>query len=165
MSSLVVLAFETLDGAEEMREKMYDFQRRELIRLEDAAVVVRKKNGQVKVKQAHSLVGAGALGGAFWGLLIGIIFWMPWLGMAIGSVTGALSGKLTDVGIDDSFIKEVGEMVEPGQSALFMLTRDGNLERIRQELSDVEFEIIETNLTPEDETRLREAFAAEEVAG
>ena len=165
MSSLVVLAFKTKDGAEEMREKMYDFQQRELITLEDAAVVVRKENGQVKVKQAHSLVGAGALGGAFWGLLIGVIFWMPWLGLAIGSVTGALSGKLTDIGIDDSFIKNVGNTVEPGQSALFLLTRDANIERIREELSGVEFEIIETNLSPEDETRLREAFAAEEVAG
>ncbi|MDS0295262.1 DUF1269 domain-containing protein [Halogeometricum luteum] len=165
MSSLVVLAFETKDGAEEMRERMYDFQRRELVTLDDAAVVVRKENGHVKVKQAHSLVGAGALGGAFWGLLIGVIFWMPWLGIAIGSVTGALGGKFTDVGIDDDFIEEVGETVEPGQSALFLLARDANVERIREELSDVEFEIIETNLSPEEETRLREAFAAEEVAG
>src|SRR6056297_2598766 len=100
MSSLVVLAFEDMDGAEEMREQMYDFQKRELITLEDAAVAVRKENGQVKVKQAHSLVGAGALGGAFWGLLIGLIFWMPWLGFAIGTATGALSGKMADIGID-----------------------------------------------------------------
>ena len=165
MSSLVVLAFDDADGAEQMREKMFDFQKRELITLEDAAVVVRKENGQVKVKQAHSLVGSGALGGAFWGLLIGVIFWMPWLGMAIGSVTGALSGKLADIGIDDDFIKEVGDRVEPGTSALFLLTRDANLDRIRDELKGVEFEIIETNLSPDDETRLREAFAAEEVAG
>ncbi|WP_435346012.1 DUF1269 domain-containing protein [Haloarchaeobius sp. HRN-SO-5] len=154
-----------MDGAEKMREKMYDLQRRELITLEDAAVAVRKENGQVKVKQAHSLVGAGALGGAFWGLLIGIIFWMPWLGMAIGSVTGALSGKFSDIGIDDSFIKEVGEQIDPGESGLFLLARDAQMDRIKDELSDFQFEIIETNLSPEQETRLRETFAAEEVAG
>ncbi len=165
MSSLVVLAFDSMDGAEKMREKMYDLQRRELITLEDAAVAVRKENGQVKVKQAHSLVGAGALGGAFWGLLIGIIFWMPWLGMAIGSVTGALSGKFSDIGIDDSFIKEVGEQIDPGESGLFLLARDAQMDRIKDELSDFQFEIIETNLSPEQETRLRETFAAEEVAG
>ena len=165
MSSLVVLAFDSMDGAEEMREKMYDLQKRELITLEDAAVVVRKENGQTKVKQAHSLVGAGALGGAFWGMLIGVIFLMPWLGMAIGSVTGALSGKLTDVGIDDSFIEEVADGIEPGESGLFLLARDAQMERIQEELSDYEFEIISTNLSPDDETRLREAFAAEEVAG
>jgi len=165
MSSLVVLAFDDEDGAEDMRERMYDFQKRELITLEDAAVVVRKENGKTQVKQAHSLVGAGALGGGFWGLLIGLIFWMPWLGMAIGSVTGALSGKLSDIGIDDEFIHDVGEKVEPGTSALFLLSRDANLDRIEQEIDDVHFEIIETNLSPDDETRLREAFAAEEVAG
>ena len=119
----------------------------------------------MKVKQAHSLVGAGALGGSFWGLLIGLIFWMPWLGMAIGAATGALSGKLTDIGIDDSFIEEIADTVEPGHSALFLLARDANTERIEEELQDVDFEIIQTNLSPEDEDRLRETFAAEEVAG
>nr|WP_231751357.1 DUF1269 domain-containing protein [Halogeometricum sp. CBA1124] len=165
MSSLVVLAFDTMDGAENMREKMYQLQRRELITIDDAAIAVRKENGQVKVKQAYSLVGAGALGGSFWGLLIGVIFWMPWLGMAVGAVTGALGGKFTDIGIDDSFIKEVANTVEPGDSALFLLARDAQMERIEQELSDYEFEILETNLSPEDEDRLREAFAAEEISG
>jgi uncharacterized membrane protein len=128
-------------------------------------VVVRKPDGRAKVKQAHSLVGAGALGGAFWGLLIGAIFWMPWLGMAIGTLSGALSGKLADVGIDDEFIKEVGETVEPGSSALFLLARDAVMERLVEELSEFEFSIIETNLSPEQETQLREAFAAEEISG
>ncbi|UWM55363.1 DUF1269 domain-containing protein [Salinirubellus salinus] len=165
MSSLVVLAFDDMDGAESMRERMYDFQRRELITLEDAAVVVRKPNGHTKVKQAHSLVGSGALGGAFWGTLIGLLFMAPWLGLVTGAAAGALAGKLGDIGIDDSFIEQVSETVQPGESALFLLSRDAQLERIREELSDVEFEIIETNLSPDDETQLRETFAAEEVAG
>ncbi|AGN00065.1 hypothetical protein L593_00550 [Salinarchaeum sp. Harcht-Bsk1] len=165
MSSLVVLAFEDMDGAEGMRERMYDFQKRELITLEDAAVVVRKENGHAKVKQAHSLVGSGALGGAFWGMLIGLLFLAPWLGLIAGAAGGALGGKLGDVGIDDSFIKEVSETVEPGQSALFLLVRDAQLERIEQETEDMNFTIIDTNLSPEDETQLRETFAAEEVAG
>jgi len=165
MSSLVALAFEDRDGAEQMREKMYDLQRRQLITLEDAAVVVLKKNGHPKVKHAHSLVGAGALGGAFWGLLIGVLFFAPWLGLIAGTAGGALSGKLADYGIDDAFIKEVSETIEPGQSALFLLTRDANIERIREELGEVEFTIIETNLTPDEETSLRETFGAEEIAG
>ncbi|MFC7132747.1 MULTISPECIES: DUF1269 domain-containing protein [Salinibaculum] len=154
-----------MDGAEKMREKMYDFQRRELITLEDAAVVVRNEKGKAKVKQAHSLVGAGALGGAFWGMLIGLLFFAPWLGLIAGAAAGAVSGKLGDIGIDDSFIKNVSEAIEPGNSALFLLTRDAKLDRIVEETSDMSFEIIETNLSPDEETRLREAFAAEEVAG
>jgi uncharacterized membrane protein len=165
MRSLVVLAFDDMDGAERMRDRMYDFQKRELITLEDAAVVVRNQKGHAKVKQAHSLVGAGALGGAFWGMLIGLLFLAPWLGLLAGAAGGAIAGKLGDIGIDDSFIKEVSEAIQPGESALFLLARDAQLERIQEDLEDVEFEIIETNLSPEDETRLREAFAAEEIAG
>ena len=165
MSSLVVLAFEDMDGAEAMREKLFHLQRRELITLDDAAVVVRKENGRAKVKQAHSLVGAGALGGAFWGMLIGLLFFAPWLGLLAGAAGGAISGKLGDIGIDDSFIKEVSETVEPGQSALFLLVREVQMDRLKEELTGVEFEIIETNLSPDDETRLRETFAAEEISG
>ncbi|WP_410321278.1 DUF1269 domain-containing protein [Natronomonas sp.] len=156
-----------MDGAEAMRDRMYDFQKRELITLEDAAVVVRDKKGRAKVKQAHSLVGAGALGGAFWGMLIGLLFFAPWLGLLAGAAGGALAGKFGDIGIDDDFIKEVQDAIEPGNSALFLLSRGGNLDRIENELSDFEyeFEIIETNLSPEDETNLRETFAAEEVSG
>jgi len=165
MSSLVVLAFEDMDGAEEMREKLFHLQKRELILLDDAAVVVRKENGRTKVKQAHSLVGAGALGGAFWGMLIGLLFFAPWLGLIAGAAGGAVSGKLGDIGIDDSFIEEVSASVEPGESALFLLVREAQMERIKQETTDIPFEIIETNLSPDDETQLRETFAAEEVAG
>jgi len=165
MSSLVVLAFENMTGAEDMRERMYDLQKRELITLEDAAVVVRKESGKTKVKQAHSLVGAGALGGAFWGMLIGLLFFAPWLGIIAGAAGGALAGKLGDVGVDDDFIKQVSDTIEPGHSALFLLARDAQMERIEQELSGESFEIIQTNLSPEDETQLRDTFAAEEVAG
>jgi len=167
MSSLVVLRFGDMDGAEAMRDRMYDLQKRELIKIEDAAVVVRNEKGRAKVKQAHSLVGAGALGGAFWGMLIGLLFFAPWLGLLAGAASGALSGKLGDIGIDDDFIKDVRDAIEPGNSALFLLAREGNIERINEELSDFEydFQIMDTNLSPEEDERLRETFAAEEVAG
>nr|WP_049911080.1 DUF1269 domain-containing protein [Halorubrum coriense] len=167
MSSLVVLRFGDMDGAEAMRDRMYGLQKRELVKIEDAAVVVRNEKGRAKVKQAHSLVGAGALGGAFWGMLIGLLFFAPWLGLLAGAAGGALSGKLGDIGVDDDFIDEVRDAIEPGNSALFLLAREGNTDRIKEELSDFEydFEIIDTNLDPEDERNLRETFAAEEVAG
>jgi uncharacterized membrane protein len=92
MSDLYVLAFKTETGAQEAAETIKDLQKQELITLEDAAIVVRREDGKVKVKQAQSLVGAGALGGAFWGMLIGLIFWMPWLGLAIGALSGAVAG-------------------------------------------------------------------------
>jgi uncharacterized membrane protein len=156
-----------MDGAEAMRDRMYELQKRELITIADAAVVKRNKKGKAKIKQAHSLVGAGALGGAFWGMLIGLLFFAPWLGLLAGAAGGALSGKLGDIGIDDDFIKQVRDSIGKENSALFLLTRGGNLDRVKEELSDFEyeFEIMETNLSPEDDRRLRDTFAAEEVAG
>lgn len=164
MKSLVVLAFDSETGASEARDKLFELQKQEMITLEDAAVVVRKPDGKPKVKQAHSLVGAGALGGAFWGMLIGLIFLAPWLGMAVGALSGALGGKYSDIGIDDEFIKEVGETIDPGESALFLLVTQVQTERVIEELSAYDPTVLQTNLSTEDEDKLREAFAAEEVS-
>jgi len=146
-----------------MREEMGRLQKQELIKLDDAAVVVRRANGKVKVKQATSLVGAGAMGGAFWGMLIGLLFFAPWLGLALGAGAGALSGKFADVGIDDEFIKKVGNSIQPGQSALFVLVREATTEKVLDALKPFGGEVIYTNLSTEDEARLKDAFGAEEA--
>jgi uncharacterized membrane protein len=163
VSELVVLAFDGKDRALEARDELFELQKQQLITLRDAAVVVRKENGKVDVKQAQSLVGAGAVGGAFWGMLIGVLFWMPWLGLAIGTISGALSGKLADYGIDDTFIEEVGGTIDPGDSALFLLVEDVVADRIIEEMTQFDPEVVRTNLSQEDEQQLRDAFAAEDV--
>jgi uncharacterized membrane protein len=160
MSELVVFAFPTETGAREMGETVKSLQKQELIKLADAAYVDRRQDGKVKVKQAQSLVGAGALGGAFWGMLIGLLFFMPWLGLAIGAVTGAIAGKFSDIGIDDDFIKEVGSSIEPGQSALFLLIADWTEDKALAELSKFDAKVLRTSLTEEDEEKLRAAFSA-----
>jgi uncharacterized membrane protein len=136
MSELIVFAFPTETGASEMDETIHQLKKEELMFLKDAAVVIRKPDGKIKVKQATNLVGVGALGGAFWGMLIGLFFWMPWLGLALGAVVGAISGKLSDYGINDDFINEVGATIQPGGSALFLLiskwTEDKALERLKK---------------------------------
>ncbi|MCK4898587.1 MAG: DUF1269 domain-containing protein [Anaerolineales bacterium] len=162
MSNLIVFTFKNETGAEEMRDALVKMQKEKLITLEDAAVVIRKQDGKVKVKQAVSLVGAGALGGSFWGLLIGLLFWAPWLGLAIGAATGALAGKMTDTGVDDKFIKEVGEAIEPGNSALFLLVIEATTDKVLDGLKDFDAEVYQTSLSKEDEAKLRETFAHSE---
>ena len=145
-----------------MDETIHQLKKEELMTLKDAAVVIRKPDGKIKVMQATRLVGEGALGGAFWGMLIGLFFWMPWLGLAIGAVAGAIAGAMTDYGINDDFIKEVGATIKPGGSAMFLLiskwTEDKALERLKKFNST----IVRTSLTKEEEEKLKAAFGAGE---
>ena len=163
MSDLIVLAFDNEGGALEMRDKLLGLQKQKLIELEDAAVVIRGQDGKAKVKQATSLVGEGALGGAFWGMLIGLIFFMPWLGLAIGAMSGALGGAMSDIGVDDKFIKEVSDTIEPGHSALFLLVREVQGEKVMDEVRDFGATVLQTSLSKEDDEKLREAFGAHDI--
>ena len=158
MSELVVVAFDNETGAAEMRDALVELQKQGLVTLDDAAVVVRRADGKVKVKQAVNLVGSGALGGAFWGMLIGLLFWMPWLGMAVGALSGALGGALGDYGVDDGFVKEVAATIRPGHSALFLLIREATPDRLVDALKQFNGKIMQTSLSKDDEARLKEAF-------
>jgi uncharacterized membrane protein len=163
LATLSVLKFEDPNGADRVLIALEGMQERQLITLEDAAVVSWPQgNKKPTTRQLHSTAGAGAGWGAFWGFLFGLIFFVPLLGMAIGAGTGALSGSLADVGIDDDFIRQVREKVTPGTSALFALTSGATApDRVIDELKQYDFEIISTNLPEEQENKLREAFAQE----
>jgi uncharacterized membrane protein len=159
MSQLIVLTFPTETGAQQALSTVGSLQKQNLIALDDAATVTRGQDGKPKVKQATSLVGAGTLGGAFWGMLIGLLFFMPWLGLAVGAVTGALAAKFSDIGIDDNFIKEVGQKIQPGMSALFMLVRSATADKVIDALRPLNPEVAQTSLSTEQEQKLREAFS------
>lgn len=160
MSDMVVLAFDTPDGAERMLSEVDRMQKQMILTLDDAAIVNRKPDGKAKVTQARNLVGAGAFGGAFWGMLIGLLFFMPWLGLAVGAISGALSAKFSDIGIDDRFIKEVGEAIKPGTSALFLMVRQATPDKVIEELRGYSgVTVLRTSLSNEAEEKLREAFA------
>jgi uncharacterized membrane protein len=162
MSELVVLAFDSQEGALQARDKLLEIRKRRMLQLADAAVVVRQQDGKVKVKQLTSLVGGGTLGGAFWGLLIGLLFAVPWMGLVVGAAAGAAISGLTDDGVDDKFIKEVAETIQPGHSALFLLIHMTDLKTWLDELKEFNPTILQTSLSEEDEAKLREAFGAEE---
>jgi uncharacterized membrane protein len=163
MATLSVLKFNDLNGADRVLLALQGLQERQMITLEDAAVLswpLGKK--QPTTRQLYSTAGAGAGWGAFWGFLFGLIFFVPFLGAAIGAGMGALSGSMADVGIDDDFIRQVREKVTPGTSALFALTSGATApDRVIDELRQYNFEIISTNLPEEQEKQLREAFAQE----
>ena len=160
MAALTAWKFDTVDGAGEALKKLEDLSKQQLLTIEDAAVVyweVGKK--KPKTHQAHSMTGVGALGGAFWGMLFGLIFFMPFFGLAVGAAVVALAGHFTDYGIDDKFIKQVQSEVTPGTSALFLLTSDVTVDRVANAFEGTEMTLIRSNLTKEQEDKLREDFA------
>ena len=160
MAALTVWKFDTVDGAGQALKKLEDLSKQQLVTIEDAAIVYWE-TGKKKPKnyQAQNLTGAGALGGAFWGMLIGLLFFMPFLGLAIGAATGALAGHFADYGIDDNFIKEVRSEVTEGTSALFLLTSDATVDKVEAAFEGTQMELIRSNLTNEQEAKLRADFA------
>jgi uncharacterized membrane protein len=163
MATLTAWKFSTPQGADIALEKLQKLQSEQLINVQDAAVVSweagRKKP---KTRELHDTKKAGALGGGFWGLLFGLIFFVPILGLAIGAATGALFGSMADVGISNAFIDNVRQKVTPGSSALFLLSSDAVVDRVKSEFSGTEAELISTNLSADQEAKLREAFADED---
>lgn len=160
MSTLVVVAYPNEFQAEEVRLRLLKMQKEYLVDLEDAVIAIRKPDGKIKLLQLYNLTGAGAISGGFWGLLIGLLFMNPLLGAAVGAGAGAVSGALADVGIDDEFMKKLSQNLKPGGSMLFILFRSITLDKALQELAGTGGTIIQTSLSHEDETRLRNAMDA-----
>jgi uncharacterized membrane protein len=159
MSTLVVIDYESEVRAEEVRLALLKMQREYLVDLADAVVVVRDEKGKVKLRQMYNLTAAGALSGGFWGALIGLLFLNPLFGFAIGAAAGAISGALRDVGIDDNFMRELGQTLKPGTAALFVLIRQMTPDKVVEEIKMFGGTLIKTNLCNENEAKLREALA------
>jgi uncharacterized membrane protein len=159
VATLTVWKFDTADGAQGALSTLERLQKEELIQLIDGAIVTwpegRKKP---RTRQLHNMAGIGALGGSFWGLLFGLIFFVPLLGLAVGAAVGALTGSMNDVGIHDDFINNVRDKVTPGTSALFAMTTNAVTDRVIEQFRGTHAELIATNLSAEQERRLREAF-------
>ncbi len=160
MSTLSVWRFDTPDGAEKAVTTLDGLAQQQLVTVHDAATVSWPEGAKKpRTRQLNDLAGAGALGGAFWGMLFGLLFLVPLLGAAIGAAAGALTGKLSDVGIDDDLIKRTRDEATPGTSALFVLTSDAVVDRVRDAFAGQRAELLFTSLSAEQESRLPEAFA------
>jgi uncharacterized membrane protein len=167
MAELVVVGFDGPAEADRALAELVRLQKEYLVDLEDAVVAIRDPGGKLRLKQSVDLVGMGAasggLWGAMWGSLVGLLFLNPLLGMvtgaAFGAGAGALSGKLSDYGIDDQFIKSIGEQLQANTSALFVLVRKAQPEKVLAELSQFKGRVIRSSLAPDQEKRLQEALS------
>jgi len=159
MSDLVVIAFPSEAKAEEVRTKILELQKDYLIELGDAAIAVKQPDGSIRLNQLINTTAAGAVSGTFWGTLIGLIFLVPLVGAAIGAASGALGGWLTDVGVNDAFMKEVAESLQPGNAALFLLIRKLTTDKVLEDLKGVGGKVLRTSFDHTKEDALRNALA------
>jgi len=161
MATMTVWKFPTAEGAQYAADTLKNLQEKELIKVHDAAIVSFPEGAKKpKTHQLSGLTAAGALGGAFWGMLFGLIFFVPLLGMAVGAGIGALTGSMTDVGIDDEFIRKMRAEIQPGTSALFVLSSDAVVDKVKEAFEGQQLVLVESNLSHEQEQKLHEVFAA-----
>jgi uncharacterized membrane protein len=157
MSALVAIAYPDRDTAEQVRQELILMTKERLVQLEDA-VVVENQGGKIKLSQAMNTTASGAAGGALWGGLIGLIFLAPLLGMAVGAATGAIGGKMADVGVDDTFVKDLGARLQPGAAALIALGSSSARDKVIERVRPYGGEILQSSLSTEAEEQLRAAL-------
>jgi uncharacterized membrane protein len=160
MATLSVWKFETPEGAQQAESVLLGLSKQGLITIHDAAIVEWPANKKKpKTRQLSGVTSTGAWGGAFFGLLFGLLFFVPLLGMAVGAGFGALAGSMADVGISDDFIRSLKDKITPGTSALFLMSSDAVMDKVREAFAGTDPELISTNLSKENEDKLRAAFA------
>lgn len=159
MSDLIAITYPSKETAEQVRGKLGQLQAEHTIELEDAVIVDRDEDGKVHLHQLQSPVARGAAGGALWGGLIGLLFLAPLFGMLVGAAAGGASGALVDLGINDQFMKDLGQKLEPGNSALVVLVRKVTPDKVLPEIQQFGGEVLQTSLDDEAEDRLREVLA------
>jgi uncharacterized membrane protein len=162
MSTLVGVLFEDETTAFEMRVALLKMQKENLIDLEDSVVVTRDQKGRIKLDQATSLTRAGALGGGFWGMLLGLIFMNPFLGAAIGAAAGTVLAQFKDIGLNDQVMKDLAQSFKPGSSALFVLVRRATADKVIDGLKSFtgRGKVFQTSLNKDDEMALQQALEA-----
>lgn len=167
MSTLVAILFDTPRDAQLARLDFARMQREHLVELEDSVVVFKDEKSKVRLDQSVNLTASGAASGGFWGLLLGALLALPLggplaplVGAAFGASLGALSGHLADYGIDDEMMKTIGEGIDDGKAALFVLVRAATIDRVIAKLSKYEGEVLKTSLPFAVEERLRQVLAA-----
>jgi len=164
MSTLVAIAYPDAETAERVRTELIQLTKEHLLQLDDAVVVEHQPDGKIKLHQAVSTTGAGAAGGALWGGLIGLLFLAPLFGMAIGAASGAVAGKVTDAGVNDDFMKQLGAKMEPGTAALIALGSSNAPDKLLERLQPYGGDVIQTSLDHEQEERLRSSLGADAAA-
>jgi uncharacterized membrane protein len=153
MSELIVFIYENETGAKTLETQLVEAQANQKLTVSDAALILRQEDGRPVLSQAIDLVGRGSMGGIFWGFILALVFWAKWWGLSVG-------GALGDLGLDDEFVKEVGDGVGKGHSALLALVKEGMVEAVLMAAEETNPKTMRTTFSREDEQVLQAIFQA-----
>jgi uncharacterized membrane protein len=159
MSDLIAIVYPTEAKAEEVRQRLLSLQKEYLITINDAVIAVKGADGNVKLNQLINTTAMGAASGSFWGLLVGLLFLNPLIGVAAGAASGALGGALSDFGINDDFMKQLSGKIDTGSAALFLLIKNMTADKVLREIQDAGGTVLKTSLDDTKEQKLRDALA------
>ncbi len=160
MSDLVAIVYPSEATAEDVRQRLIKLQKEYLISINDAVIAVKTDSGDIKLNQLVNTTAMGAISGSFWGLLVGVLFLNPIIGVAVGAASGAIGGALTDFGINDAFMKELSATLKPGNAALFVLIKNMTADKVLKEIQDTGGVVLKTSLDETKEKVLRDALAS-----
>jgi len=158
VSNLIAVAYDDVATARSVMDTLRELSTERAITLEDAVIVESRPDGKIKLHQTQRPGAVGAAGGALWGGLIGLLFLAPFLGMAVGAASGAAAGALTDVGVDDKFMKQLGTELKPGSAAVFVLVRESTPDKVLPRISPYGGTVLHSSLSDEADAHLREAL-------
>lgn len=164
MSDLIAIVYPSEAKAEEVRQRLFKLQKEYLIKLGDAVIAVKDEAGHIKLNQIVNTTAMGAASGSFWGLLVGVLFMNPLIGVAAGAAAGALGGALTDFGINDAFMKDLSASISPGNAVLFVLIQQMTADKVLKEIQDAGGVVLKTSLDDSKEQLLRDALAKHSAA-
>ncbi len=158
MSDLIVIVYPTEAKAEEVRQRLLELQQEYIIKLGDAVIATKTEAGKIKLNQLMNTTAAGAVSGSFWGMLVGLLFLNPLVGMAVGATSGAIGGALTDIGINDAFMRDLSASIEPGNGALFLLVQEMTADKVLKQIQGYGGVVLKSSLDETKEQTLRDAL-------
>ncbi len=159
MSNLIAVAYEDLGTARNVLGELTELSLEGAVSLDDAVIVERRLDGKTRLHQTTKSGAVGALSGGLWGGLIGLLFLAPVLGMAVGAATGGAAGVLTDVGVDDDFMRGLAEELHPATAALVLLVRGSSPDNVLRRIRRYGGRVLHSSLSEDADARLREALA------
>src|SRR5581483_8926800 len=172
MSTLIAVTYPDEQRAHQVLDELRKLETSYMIDLAYAVIVTKDANGKPKLHQSVDLTQAGAVNGAMWGFLIGLLITLPfpfmaplaWLGIAavsagVGAAAGALTGRASDLGIDDKFMQDLTANMTPGTSTLFILARSVTMDKVEPDLAKFGGTLLYTNLNKDAEEQLRQQLA------